>query len=69
MLEVGKSIKKNLKLDQYLQTQVLQRFQLYEIYPHIPKNVIFIPSHPLAGTENFGPRAGLRLYLLEDIGL
>jgi len=26
--------------------------------PHIPKSVHFIPSHPLAGTEHSGPRAG-----------
>jgi len=28
------------------------------IKPHLPDNVHFIPAHPLAGTENSGPRAG-----------
>jgi len=29
-----------------------------EINPFIPKEVIFVPAHPLAGTENSGPDAG-----------
>lgn len=28
------------------------------VQPHIPKNINFIPSHPLAGTEDSGPYAG-----------
>jgi len=28
------------------------------IAPHLPRNVHFIPSHPLAGTEHSGPRSG-----------
>jgi len=28
------------------------------VAPHIPDNVHFIPSHPLAGTEHSGPRSG-----------
>jgi cyclohexadieny/prephenate dehydrogenase len=28
------------------------------IAPHLPKNVHFIPGHPLAGTEHSGPEAG-----------
>ncbi len=29
-----------------------------DINPFIPKNVFFIPSHPLAGTEYSGPKSG-----------
>ena len=29
-----------------------------DVYPHIPKSVNFIPSHPLAGTEYSGPKSG-----------
>ena len=29
-----------------------------QMLPHIPKNVHFIPGHPLAGTEHSGPDAG-----------
>ncbi len=29
-----------------------------DVLPHIPKNVHFIPAHPIAGTENSGPEAG-----------
>ncbi len=29
-----------------------------DVNPHIPKNVNFIPSHPLAGTEYSGPKSG-----------
>ena len=28
------------------------------VAPHIPEGVIFIPAHPLAGTEYSGPRSG-----------
>ncbi|MDO5621111.1 MAG: prephenate/arogenate dehydrogenase family protein [Paracoccus sp. (in: a-proteobacteria)] len=28
------------------------------VSPHLPDNVIFIPGHPLAGTEQSGPSAG-----------
>jgi cyclohexadieny/prephenate dehydrogenase len=31
---------------------------LADVAPHIPKNVHFIPSHPIAGTERSGPEAG-----------
>ncbi len=29
-----------------------------DVNPFIPKNVVFIPSHPLAGTEYSGPKSG-----------
>jgi len=29
-----------------------------EMAPHLPKNVHFIPAHPVAGTEHSGPDAG-----------
>ncbi len=28
------------------------------VQPHLPKDVIFIPAHPIAGTEHSGPEAG-----------
>lgn len=28
------------------------------VAPHIPKGVVFVPGHPLAGTEHSGPQAG-----------
>ncbi len=29
-----------------------------DVSPHVPKGVHFIPGHPIAGTEQSGPRAG-----------
>ncbi|MEP5761685.1 MAG: prephenate/arogenate dehydrogenase family protein [Litoreibacter sp.] len=29
-----------------------------EVSPHLPENVDFIPGHPLAGTEQSGPKSG-----------
>jgi cyclohexadieny/prephenate dehydrogenase len=29
-----------------------------DVAPHVPLNVHFIPSHPIAGTEQSGPRSG-----------
>ena len=29
-----------------------------DVAPHLPKNVSFVPGHPIAGTENSGPEAG-----------
>ncbi len=29
-----------------------------DVYPYMPDNVYFIPSHPLAGTEYSGPKSG-----------
>ena len=29
-----------------------------DVAPHLPLNVHFIPGHPIAGTEQSGPRAG-----------
>ena len=35
-----------------------KRSVIRDISPHLPKDVYFIPSHPLAGTEYSGPKAG-----------
>ena len=35
-----------------------KRSVIKDINPHLPNNVYFIPSHPLAGTEYSGPKAG-----------
>lgn len=29
------------------------------VAPHVPRGVVFVPGHPLAGTERSGPEAGL----------
>ena len=29
-----------------------------DVLPHVPPDVIFIPGHPIAGTEQSGPRSG-----------
>ena len=35
-----------------------KRSVIRDVNPHIPDNVHFIPSHPLAGTEYSGPKSG-----------
>ena len=35
-----------------------KRSVIRDVIPHIPHNVHFIPSHPLAGTEYSGPKSG-----------
>ncbi|MCP8938703.1 prephenate/arogenate dehydrogenase family protein [Alsobacter sp. SYSU M60028] len=29
-----------------------------QVAPHLPENALFVPAHPVAGTENSGPDAG-----------
>lgn len=59
MLEVGKLMKKNLKEGSIVtDTGSTKISVMQDLTPHIPKNVFFIPSHPLAGTEHSGPRSG-----------
>ena len=36
----------------------LKRAIIDDVTPHLPANVTFIPGHPLAGTEESGPRSG-----------
>jgi len=36
----------------------VKRAVINAVAPHIPKDVHFIPGHPLAGTEQTGPRSG-----------
>jgi len=31
---------------------------IHDMAPHLPKNVHFVPAHPVAGTEHSGPDAG-----------
>jgi cyclohexadieny/prephenate dehydrogenase len=44
------------------------------IAPHLPPNVVFVPGHPLAGTEHSGPDAGFanlfqnRWFILTPLG-
>lgn len=44
------------------------------IAPHLPANVVFVPGHPLAGTEHSGPDAGFahlfqnRWFILTPLG-
>ncbi len=35
-----------------------KRSVISDVFPYIPDNVYFIPSHPLAGTEYSGPKSG-----------
>ncbi len=59
MGEVSKSISGFLKKESVLtETGSTKISVISEIKPNLPKNVWFIPSHPLAGTENSGPDAG-----------
>ena len=52
-------IKSNLKKGAIL-TDVgsVKKNIMYTIEKHLPKNVSWIPSHPIAGTEESGPEAG-----------
>lgn len=36
----------------------VKRAVIEAVQPHLPSGVHFIPAHPLAGTENSGPRSG-----------
>jgi len=36
----------------------VKRHVIEEVAPHIPDDVHFVPSHPLAGTEHSGPESG-----------
>ena len=59
MKEVAKSISKNLKDGCILtDTGSTKNSVINDIKPYISQNIWFIPSHPLAGTENSGPEAG-----------
>ena len=59
MGEVSSSISGYLKKGSIItETGSTKLSVIKDIKPNIPKNVWFIPSHPLAGTENSGPDAG-----------
>ena len=59
MKEVAKSISKLLKDGCILtDTGSTKNSVIKDIKPYIGQNIWFIPSHPLAGTENSGPEAG-----------
>ena len=36
----------------------VKRAVIEAVQPHLPDNVHFVPSHPVAGTEHSGPRSG-----------
>ena len=59
MKEVAKSISKLLKDGCILtDTGSTKNSVIKDVKPYIRQNIWFIPSHPLAGTENSGPEAG-----------
>ena len=59
MKEVAKSISKLLKDGCILtDTGSTKNSVIKDVKPFISQNIWFIPSHPLAGTENSGPEAG-----------
>ena len=61
MKEVAKSISKLLKDGCILtDTGSTKNSVIKDVKPYISQNIWFIPSHPLAGTENSGPEAGLQ---------
>ncbi len=59
MKEVAKSISRLLKDGCILtDTGSTKNSVIKDVKPYISQNIWFIPSHPLAGTENSGPEAG-----------
>ena len=59
MKEVARSISKLLKDGCILtDTGSTKNSVIRDVKPYISQNIWFIPSHPLAGTENSGPEAG-----------
>ena len=59
MAEVGKLISPYLKKGAILtDTGSTKLSVIKDLSLLIPKNVFFVPSHPLAGTEHSGPKAG-----------
>ena len=53
--EIGPALKPGATLSDVGSTK---RSVIDVITPHLPENVNFIPGHPLAGTEQSGPRSG-----------
>lgn len=59
MKETAKKISKILKVGCILtDTGSTKSSVIDDIKSHLNENIFFIPSHPLAGTENSGPEAG-----------
>ena len=59
MKETAKKISKILKVGCVLtDTGSTKSSVIDDIKSHLGENIFFIPSHPLAGTENSGPEAG-----------
>lgn len=53
--EIGASLKAGATLSD---VGSVKQAVIDAVSPHLPKNVHFVPAHPIAGTENSGPRAG-----------
>ena len=59
MQEVIKHIAPHLKAGAVItDTGSTKRSVIRDVGPHVPESCIFIPSHPMAGTEFSGPAAG-----------
>ncbi|MEM1130221.1 MAG: prephenate/arogenate dehydrogenase family protein [Pseudomonadota bacterium] len=59
MGQVAQEIAPHLKLGATVSdVGSVKRAVVDAVSPHIPQGVHFVPSHPLAGTEHSGPRAG-----------
>ena len=57
---VAKSIVPHMKPGAVLtDTGSTKRSVLHDVAPHINETIIWLPSHPLAGTEHSGPQAGI----------
>lgn len=59
MSDVAKLIAPSLKKYAVItDTGSTKQSVIKDVTPHLPNNVYFIPSHPLAGTEYSGPKSG-----------
>ena len=57
---VAETIIPHMKLGAVLtDTGSTKRSVLRDVAPHLNETIIWLPSHPLAGTEHSGPRAGI----------
>lgn len=56
---IAKAIAPHLKPGAILtDTGSVKKDVITAVKPHVPKNVHFVPGHPIAGTEHSGPEAG-----------
>src|ERR1043166_6971530 len=54
---IGKYLKPNAI---FTDVGSVKKAVIEDIAPHLPPHVLFVPAHPIAGTEHSGPESGLR---------